>query len=268
VAARSVDAFLARVDPGAPQREVVAMFGRPWNREAFAELTERQREDTRKGLDSLARRFEDHRPEWTSATSADELADALEDLTVVRQVLTQRSVPPGESFAARDRAMADNVLHIEQRYGKGTKAVLWAHNGHVARAWTQSDVMGKYLGQALGDRYVSVGFAFDRGGFQALTIDGDRMIALREHVVGPAKDGDFEATLREGGPELFALSLRTLPRNGEAAAWLRSPLPMRQIGAGFAKDDMSARVIEPVPDRFDVVLFVENTSRARPVHRD
>ena len=50
--------------------------------------------------------------------------------------------------------------------------------------------------------------------------------------------------------------------------WLRSPLSMRQIGAGFGADDMSARVVEPVPDKYDVLLFVEQTTRARPVERD
>ena len=62
--------------------------------------------------------------------------------------------------------------------------------------------------------------------------------------------------------------LRTLPNKGDAARWLRSPLSMRQIGAGFGADDMSARVVEPVPDKYDVLLFVEQTTRARPVRRD
>ena len=43
---------------------------------------------------------------------------------------------------------------------------------------------------------------------------------------------------------------------------------MRQIGAAFSADDMTARVVEPVPERFDVLLFVEQTTRARPVPRD
>jgi erythromycin esterase len=146
--------------------------------------------------------------------------------------------------------------------------VLWAHNGHVARTWSQVDVMGKNLAKALGDRYVAVGFAFDRGGFQALGMDGESFTGLREHRVGPAASEDLEAALREGGPALFALPLRELPRKGPAAAWLRSPRPMRQIGAVFGLDDLSARVIEPVPDRFDVLMFVEETTRARPIRPD
>ena len=75
----------------------------------------------------------------------------------------------------------------------------------------------------------------------------------------------LEAALRQAGSPLFALDLRTLPKKGEVAQWMRAPLPMRQIGAGFSDDDQTARAVEPVPDRFDVLLFVEQTTRARPI---
>ncbi len=268
VAARNVAQFLGTVDPDAPEREAVALFGRPWNNERFDALSKEEQTKTLAALDRLAERFASERAAWTKATSADAFADASEDLTVVRQVLKIRQAPGMDSFSARDRGMADNVLHIEERYGKGTKTVLWAHNGHIARSWTQTDVMGGYIGEALGKRYVSVGFAFDRGGFQAISMDGDEFIGLREHVVGSAAPGEIESALREGGPELFALSLRALPKKGDAAQWLRSPLSMRQIGAAFSADDMTARVVERIPERFDVLLFVEQTTRARPVPRE
>jgi len=268
VAARNVMAYLERVDPEATEREVIAPFGRPWHAEAYAELQPAGRSEVKAALTRLLGRFDEQRKKWVAATSADAFADAREDLVQVQQVISLLDAPNNEGFAARDRAMADNVLHIAERYGKGTKAVLWAHNGHVARTWSHIDVMGKNLATALGDRYVAVGFAFDRGGFQANGMDGEDSTGLREHRVGPAADDDIEAALREGGPALFAVPLRGLPRKGPAAEWLRSPRPMRQIGAVFDRDDLSARVIEPVPDRFDVLVFVEETTRARPIRRD
>lgn len=268
VAARNVVAYLDQVDPKAPEREAVAMFGRPWHAEAWAELDPAARIERSAALARLTARFEAQRAAWTAATSPDAFADAHEDLVQVRQVITVLDASDMGTFTARDRAMADNVLHIAERFGKGTKSVLWAHNGHVARAWSQVDVMGHHLAEALRDRYVAVGFAFDRGGFQALGMDGEGFNGLREHRVGSATNDDIEAALREGGPALFALPLRGLPKKGPAAQWLRTPRPMRQIGAAFDRDDLSARVIEPVPDRFDVLLFVEETSRARPLRRD
>ena len=267
VAARNVDAFLQQVDPDAPERETVAIFGRPWNAETFAELSTDEQKSTVEALYQLALRFDDHEAAWTAASSAEAFIHAREDLEVVMQVVDIRTAGGMGQFSARDRAMADNVLSIEKRHGKGTKVVLWAHNGHIARSWNQATVMGNNLADALGDQYVSVGFAFDRGGFQAIAMEGNEFGGLREHVVGSAQSGDIEAALREGGPELFALSLRELPAKGEAAKWLRAPMAMRQIGAGFDTDDISSRVIASVPERFDVLLFVEETTRARPVQR-
>ncbi|MCX4239947.1 erythromycin esterase family protein [Paraliomyxa miuraensis] len=268
VAARNVVAFLDQVDPRAPGRDALAMFGRPWNEETYAALSPAERADVETALERLLVHMQSQRAAWVAATSADAWADAHEDLVQVQQVVAMRNAHGMAVFSARDRAMADNVLHITERFGPDTKAVLWAHNGHVARHWSQTDVMGKYLSDALGNDYVSVGFAFDRGGFQALTVAGDSMAGLREHRVGSAKGSDIEAALRQAGPALFALPLRDLPQQGPAAQWLRSPLPMRQIGAGFDRDDLGARVIEPIPERFDVLLFVEETSRARPIERD
>ncbi|MCH9686751.1 MAG: erythromycin esterase family protein [Deltaproteobacteria bacterium] len=268
VAARNVVAFLERVDPDAPGRDAVALLGQPWNWEAYQELPDDGRAAIDRGLEQLTAQFERQREAWSAATSADEWADASEDLTVVRQVMRVQRAPGMESFAARDRAMADNVLHVAKRYGKGTKTVLWAHNGHVARTWSMSDTMGHYLGQALGDRYLALGFAFDHGGFQAIGMRAGTGTGLREHQVGPAPHGSFDAALRDGGPPLFALSLRDAPRQGPVAAWLRKPLPTRHVGAGFdAADEAAGQIVEVMPDRYDAVVFVEQTTRARPIRR-
>lgn len=263
-AAANLDAFLAQVDPDVAQRPTVQAMARPFEAFAFQQQSPADHAAMAKALDELAAHMDAHHDAWAEAKSPDATLEAREDLEVLRQVLSQRTAGPAW-FQARDRAMADNVLHIEERFGKGTKTVLWAHNGHVARAWADIPVMGRNLADALGERYVSVGFAFDRGGFQAIAMEGERWGGLRNIEVGSAAHPDLEATLRDGGPELFALDLRPLPSKGAAAKWLRSPLPMRQIGANFAQDDMSCRVIEPVTDRYDVLLFVEETTRAVPV---
>lgn len=264
VAARNVAQYIEALDVPAEQRAAVAFFGRPWNREAYGELSKGQRQDTLDALDALDERFGRDTKALAAATSAEALRTAREDLTIVRQAAGIIAAPGMTAFAVRDRAMADNVLALRERFGPKTKVALWAHNGHVARAWERSEVMGQYLGQALGEHYVSMGFSFDRGGFTAIAIEGNMFAGLREHVVGPARANDFAAALRPAGP-LFAVDLRTLPRKGDAATWLRAPAPMRSIGAGFVADDDSSRVVESAPERFDVMLFVEETTRSRPL---
>ena len=47
------------------------------------------------------------------------------------------------------------------------------------------------------------------------------------------------------------------------AAWLTSPHPMRETGALFVSEaDMTEPVV--ITDRFDAILFVDRTTRARP----
>ncbi len=51
--------------------------------------------------------------------------------------------------------------------------------------------MGAYLKDLLGDKYYSLGFAFNRGGFQARLMDpeSEQNGALIEHKVGEAPEG-------------------------------------------------------------------------------
>ena len=63
----------------------------------------------------------------------------------------------------------------------------------------------------------------------------------------------------EAGIPLFALDLRNAP------PWLREERPTRQIGAVFATESESNFIARlSMPAIFDGILFVENTSAARP----
>ena len=70
---------------------------------------------------------------------------------------------------ARDRAMADNVLWILDQQ-PGARMALWAHNGHITfdEQVMAGGSMGVHLRRALGPDYLTFGFAFDHGAFQAI----------------------------------------------------------------------------------------------------
>jgi erythromycin esterase len=169
----------------------------------------------------------------------------------------------------RDQAMAANVQWLLDTMAPGTRVMLWAHNGHVGRApWPNGvEPMGAHLSAALGSDYVALGFVFDRGSFQALdwTEGQGKPGDLREHTVGPAAPGHLGAVFARSGLPLFGLDLRTLAGT-PAGRWLAAPRPMRSIGAVFSGEpEMSAPTV--LPELFDGVLFVAETSRARPVKR-
>jgi erythromycin esterase len=103
---------------------------------------------------------------------------------------------------------------------------------------------------------VVFGFAFNRGSFQAI---GGRGGGLQEFTVGPAPSGSFDAMLGSAGLPVFALDLRNAP------VWFMRPRASRQIGSMFSYDtEAQYRATGAPASYFDAVLFVENTTRARP----
>jgi erythromycin esterase-like protein len=175
---------------------------------------------------------------------------AIQNARVVLQAVQTRL-----GLVSRDRSMALNVKWILDQ-NPGQKIVLWAHNGHVARGGMISRSMGAELHDIYGAQMVVLGFAFNRGSFQAI---GARGGGLQNFTVGPAPGGSFDALLGGAGIPLFALDLRNAP------AWLREERLSRQIGAVFATETASSYVTRlSAPAIFDGILFVENTTAARP----
>ena len=85
---------------------------------------------------------------------------------------------------------------------------------------------------------------------------------LREFVVDPAPEDTFDAALAATTYPILAMDLRA----ADADSWLRQPHLTRNIGAGYADMYPSYYFTNLIaPATFDAVLFVENTTRARPV---
>ena len=107
-----------------------------------------------------------------------------------------------------------------------------------------------------GSQMVVLGFAFNRGSFQAI---GARGGGLQNFTVTSAPSGSLDALLGAAGIPLFALDLRKAP------PWLREERLTRQIGATFANETESNYLMRvSAPAIFDAILFVENTTAARP----
>jgi erythromycin esterase len=180
---------------------------------------------------------------------------------VLRQYTELGSDPMGNG-SVRDRAMADNVRWIADVAEPGSRLVLWAHNGHIANHDFNYTRMGHHLEAELGKDYLPVGFLFHHGGGQAIDATGGRR-GLTEFTVGPPPAGTLEDTFERAGWPTCLLDLRRLPATGPVAEWFRSPEPMREIGATFRGEaDMATEVV--LPGRYEAVIFVEATTRARP----
>jgi erythromycin esterase len=234
-AASNVAAFLRRVEPevagrtGLKPAELVANLDR--NRERYAGLTSESA--------------------WRIARQNAEILRQAADMA---------------DSAARDRFMADNVKWILDQEPAGTKIVLWAHNGHVHTGPNPGEPvpMGSHLRRMYGDEVVTLGFAFNQGSFRASVVGARR---LDDFTVHPAAPDTLDGVLASTGLPLFLVDLRKSPQSGPAAAWLAQDQRSRQIGAIYSDDwERTYRRLH-VTQSFDLLLFVERTSAARPAVR-
>ncbi|WP_237535921.1 erythromycin esterase family protein [Streptomyces sp. SID3343] len=130
----------------------------------------------------------------------------------------------------RDQQMAANTLWWHDR--TGSRILLSAHNGHVAEITSSPEsypkLQGEFLADRLGKRYVSVGFTFGQGDFNAWEA-GDPAKALRSVTLGPGTSAGNEHTLEQVSGRDYYLDTRDAP--AAARTWLNNARPTRSLGA-------------------------------------
>lgn len=259
VAVPAVAAYLEKVDPAYAKEVAGTLAGL---RETAREASPASAAALSAARDLLAR-FDARRDAYVGASSRREWDLARQEAAIVEQVA---ELGPGSAPDYRDRAMAENVGWILAHEPAGTRMVVWAHNGHInygADTGTPYMPMGEYLHRRFGADYLTIGFVFNQGAFQAIGRNDHGGGSLSEFSVGPCLDSNLAAAFSRTGIPLSLLDLRGRPAAGPVAAWLTSPHPMREIGALFVGDaEMTTPAV--ITDRFDAILFVDRTTRARP----
>lgn len=222
-------------------------------------------------LGSMSNLGADH-PSVEKAMRATELCRNVDDFMLI---LRESHAKPDQEPTienVRDRCMAENVKWILDHEGPTAKVVVWAHNGHVMRINPEtrqsSMTQGTYMKKLFGDDYVVFGFSYNQGSFQAIPTANIRdRGGLQEWTVGPAKAGSMDETFAAAGVPVFAMDVRTAPKDSAAHKWLKTAHPMRMAGAVFdpAQDGTSFyRPLAPA-ESFDAILFTDTTTRARPL---
>lgn len=194
------------------------------------------------------------------------------DVATYLQVCRERANMPAAPRNVRDVSMAENVAWILERHGPDAKIVTWAHNGHVSHEPVERGTgpMGAELQAMFGDDHLVFGFSFNQGEFQAIHRPSDPGIwdggpSLRPFTVGPAEPGSVDRVFAGAASPRYVIDLRTAPDTGPVAAWLATPRPLRMIGAVFTPEhETSFYRIGVLPEHYDVVIFLETTTRARP----
>jgi erythromycin esterase len=268
VAWPNVVAYLQKVDPEYAKSlpESLKVFAEKTSTQAWAALPDDVRTSNRAALDAVVARLDANRKPYSKKSSLETWRFAREDARVVAQAarLFEASRGRGQaSFNARDEAMAENVGWLLEHEAKGAKMVIWAHNGHIARGaeYPGMVVLGEHLSKTYAASYVNFGFVFGEGGFQAIDYTGKGK-GLHEFVLGPPPESNVATPFLRAGCALCVVDLRQAPR-GEVADWFAAPHPMRDTGAIFSDEDSMSGPAR-LAKRFDAVIFVAKTTRARP----
>lgn len=198
-------------------------------------------------------------------STASQHADAVRYTRLIAQYLASYT---GETIGnGRDGYMAENIVRLVNAAPRGTRFVLWAHNGHIERsdAIQGSIPMGGILASVYGDAYYSLGFSFNQGSFQSRNLDPPAKMALTSFTVGPAADRTLDWYLARPALPVYVIDFRHTPRNAAVRSWLSKPLVARWMGAVYRADAPGSSLGDVTPvKQFDGMLFIDRTTRARP----
>lgn len=190
----------------------------------------------------------------------DELADNAESellsdeqQTWIRQYidLLHQFLSQGTDIYWRDRGMAENMLWILGR-NPGSKAVLWAHNLHIAPKMDRNQFicpMGVFLKKRLADDYRTVGFVCYEGSYTAWK-DG-----LKAFDLPAPLPGTLEYALGQLDEPLFILDLKKMREERASAVQWINDLEYREAGA---TPEIYSNI--HILDAYDYLIFIRNTS--------
>lgn len=223
-------AYVAQRDPGfaaaiglafAPLRPAEAGTEYPRFPTTFDAMTVDERKAVSAAAVKLRDWFDAHEPIDAVDRDFEEARDsalaAVQGMVVFEYgIQPPEGMDPMDYYARRDRLMANNIIRLQQRHGKGT--VLWAHDMHVLDRVTPPlramglATLGTLIEDQLGADYRTVGFLWSYGAIRATA-------AAAGQPMNEIKPADTDITLRsDAAGTLGRLFEDALP--GVEAAWI------------------------------------------------
>ena len=166
------------------------------------------------------------------------------------------------SWNIRDGHMTQTVNRLLQHHGPESKAIVWAHNGHVgdARYSDMSTAGYSSIGEMLRHQWPGKTFSIGFGTYKGTVAAGYQWNGPLQKVKVPAaKEGSWEAVLHHAGAFdkiILSKELRMLPQYNK---WIE----FRAIGAVFGEWAVYGR--SAIPNRFDAFVYVDSTKSIRAI---
>jgi erythromycin esterase len=258
VAVANAKQFVAKIDPkyakeAEPLFEKAApLFPKsPEQFQALSKMKLTEKKERVAAIWTVVEHLDKNRDTYVKAMKAEEVDRGLLDARIAAQAARNATA----TYNYRDESMAANVGWILDHSPKGSKVVLWAHNGHVGRT---EGSMGEHLAKKYGKEMVIVGFGCGEGTYTAIR-PGKGLTGENELRAPP--DGSLEKVLRDAELGDVALDLRPSASASELGAkWLARPHWLRSIGALAMDAQFQPR---DVPAEFDIFVYVNRTTATK-----
>jgi erythromycin esterase-like protein len=175
------------------------------------------------------------------------------------------------SWNVRDQHMVEMInsiaLHLEKRFSKAAKIIVWAHNSHIgdARATEMSEEGKINIGQLLREKYERdaylIGFSTFHG-FVTAASDWNNPAECK--FVVPALDGSYEEVFSHLPYENFFLDLHA---NAELKDYLNISRLQRAIGVIYRPETEreSHYYFSRLPYQFDAIIHFNKTAAVQPL---
>lgn len=271
VSVKAVFDYLNKVNPAYAKKEAGkfkllherGVYGK------FLRMKKKKRDILVNDVKKLVDHFAQEKNNYSAKTSKKEYELARHHAVTLRQFIDYINEPEDYKFLnIRTRTMAENAKWILENEGPDTRMVVWAHNFHISVAPYPGRpyvFMGMHLRKMLGNDFISLGFAFNRGSFQALDFTTPRpgYFILKRFSVGPYTGSYGKAMARTGLP-FFYLDLRRFPSKGVVHDWFARPHVLKWINTIY-DGEKEIKHLFHLPSLHDGVIFIEKTTRARPL---
>ena len=187
---------------------------------------------------------------------------ALQHAQVLLQGMTQLGFADEDAGSEyRDEYMAQNVKWISE-YENNGKVMALAHNGHILKGLSPGAKkknlkwLGYHLNNLYGNRYYSLGFIFNEGGFRASTPNG-----VQSFTVKPFPGG-FTESLSTMKKPLFFMDIASVSQNAALRSALDNTYFFYNIGAVYANGipDSSAGAGYNLAQLYDGVIYVDKAT--------
>lgn len=119
-------------------------------------------------IQSVKRLVRDHRKELIARSSVNDLEECLHNLDLIDMAAKRvgAQINMVEFINFRDSSMYENVRWIAGLESGVGKAIIWAHNEHLKRRFSNGrKTLAHFLAQSLGEDFYCVGSDFGRGSF-------------------------------------------------------------------------------------------------------